>query len=328
MSLLKCSNTSQAICVAKGEAVSFRFAAPFVPLPGSSETACSVHSMPCPFCGIVPCHCSSRLVVSWRAYTCLPGSPVKRLMPGPSAGLLDEEDREAKYCESPFFTLWLPDGQGIHVGVHDGLYRDLVLCMEKLRAGMRACDAQLAKIEAYNGTRSTDGAYVFGMETAETGRGGVFLVDCSAAMPPNALSFVARQLAFLLEHWYANSGGGRIPLYNVVAATGNNIAKLCDHLKPVNGKMMNNVPPWLTSQTDTTQVSRDGSARPRAPRAGRSGHEEVRHAARSIRVLWLLQVGFNMVLALKMALRLADGKVPVHVITGGMSNGFHGFRGE
>jgi hypothetical protein len=73
------------------------------------------------------------------------------------------------------------------VGVHDGLYRDLVLCMEKMKKSIDACDGQLAKIEAYNATRSIDGGYVFGSPTVAGAQGGVFLVDTSAAMPPQAI---------------------------------------------------------------------------------------------------------------------------------------------
>mmetsp|Transcript_4901 Transcript_4901/g.13669 ORF Transcript_4901/g.13669 Transcript_4901/m.13669 type:complete len:1418 (+) Transcript_4901:25-4278(+) len=212
---------------------------------------------------------------------------------------LSEDEREAVYCDSPFFTLWMPDGQGIHVGVHDGLYRDLVLCMEKLGNSMKACDAQLAKIEAYNATRSTDGAYAYGNGVSKGTQGGVFLMDASAAMPPNGLSFCARQLGLMLEHWYtlavdkaAEGTDPKVPLFNVVVASGNTVLKLSEQLREVNGKMMNIVPPWLSQQEDTTQV------------------------------------GFNLVRALKMALRLADGRVPIYVVTGGMSNGLNGFVAE
>jgi hypothetical protein len=39
------------------------------------------------------------------------GSPVKRLMASAESMADAEARREAVYCDSPFFTLWLPNGQ-------------------------------------------------------------------------------------------------------------------------------------------------------------------------------------------------------------------------
>eukprot|EP00951_Prasinocladus_malaysianus_P045025 scaffold592054_cov43-Prasinocladus_malaysianus.AAC.1 len=122
--------------------------------------------------------------------------------------------------------------------------------MEKLKGSIDACDAQLAKIEAYNSTRSIDGSYTFGREAVDSRRGGIFIVDASAAMPPNALGFVARQLAFMCETWASErtedgvlKDNPMVPLFNCVAAAGDTVAKLSEAPKPVDGRMMSRLPP-------------------------------------------------------------------------------------
>ena len=61
---------------------------------------------------------------------------------------------------------------------------------------------QLERITSYNATRVTDGRFLFGHGIVDEGRGGLFVLDCSASQPHSSAEFMVHQLCQMLEHWY------------------------------------------------------------------------------------------------------------------------------
>lgn len=110
----------------------------------------------------------------------------------------------AKYCRGPFFT-WTGSGgdHGTHVGVHTGLYLDLLVLIKSLESSMAVVDTQLERIRSYNGTRVQSGRFLFGHSAVDEARGGIFIVDASLAQPHSAADFVVHQLAQMLDFWCA-----------------------------------------------------------------------------------------------------------------------------
>ena len=111
----------------------------------------------------------------------------------------------AKYCRGPFFT-WngAPDGGGgTHVGVHTGLYLDLLVLTRSLESSVAVVDTQLERIRSYNATRVQNGRFLFGHSAVDEARGGIFVLDASLAQPHSAADFFVHQLAQMLEFWCA-----------------------------------------------------------------------------------------------------------------------------
>ena len=110
--------------------------------------------------------------------------------------------RSAAYCKGPFFT-WAPEqGSATHVGVHTGLYMDLIVLMKSLEESISVAATQLERIVNYNSTRVTDGRFLFGHGIVDEARGGIFILDVSSAQPHSAPEFVVHQLSQTLEFWY------------------------------------------------------------------------------------------------------------------------------
>jgi hypothetical protein len=93
----------------------------------------------------------------------------------------------------------------MHVGVHAGLYVDLVMLMTSLRDSILLVETQLQRITNYNASRVEDGRFLFGHMTVDEARGGVFVIDASTAQPHSATEFIAHQLAQMLDFWCAAS---------------------------------------------------------------------------------------------------------------------------
>lgn len=112
--------------------------------------------------------------------------------------------RGATYCKGPFFT-WQPqDGSHTHVGVHTGLYMDLIVLIKSLEDSVKVVETQLERIQNYNSTRVKDGRFLFGHNIVDEGRGGIFVLDTSSAQPHSAADFIVHQLAQMLECWCAH----------------------------------------------------------------------------------------------------------------------------
>jgi hypothetical protein len=112
--------------------------------------------------------------------------------------------RSAEYCKGPFFT-WMPNqATATHVGVHTGLYMDLIVLMKSLEESSNVTSTQLERIENYNATRVKDGRFLFGHGIADEARGGIFVLDVSSAQPHSAPEFVVHQLSQTLEFWCAH----------------------------------------------------------------------------------------------------------------------------
>jgi hypothetical protein len=141
--------------------------------------------------------CNAKWVLkqSWRSYMSKKAS--NATFDGGSAAV----SGRATYCRGPFFT-WAPGiGSHTHVGVHTGLYIDLVVLIKSLEESIKIVQTQLDRIKNYNTSRVTDGRFLFGNGTVDEARGGIFILDVSDAQPHSAAAFIVHQLAQMLEYW-------------------------------------------------------------------------------------------------------------------------------
>jgi hypothetical protein len=111
--------------------------------------------------------------------------------------------RAARRCSSPLFVWQSASGLHVHVGSHAGLYMDLVVLIRSLEESIKVLAAQRERIARYNEARVAEGRFLFGHAFVDEARGGVFVVDVSAAQPQTAADFAVQQLAQLLDHWCA-----------------------------------------------------------------------------------------------------------------------------
>ena len=109
----------------------------------------------------------------------------------------------ARRFKGPFFVWQASHGLHAHIGVHTGLYSDLIMLIQSLEESLKVVDAQVDSVAQYNATRVTEGRLLFGNELVDEARGGVFVLDVSAAQPHSASTFAVQQLAAMLEFWSA-----------------------------------------------------------------------------------------------------------------------------
>jgi hypothetical protein len=144
--------------------------------------------------------CNAKWVLTqhWRSYWKKQQSQERERGSSPTS-----RQSSALYCKGPFFT-WSPeDGPATHVGVHTGLYLDLIVLTKSLEKSIQVASTQLERIENYNSTRVKDGRFLFGHGIVDESRGGIFILDVSEAQPHSAADFVVHQLTQMLEFWYA-----------------------------------------------------------------------------------------------------------------------------
>lgn len=189
---------------------------------------------------------------------------------------------QAVYCRSPFFTWWLANGGAVHVGMHEQLYRELVLYMDRVASSLDTILEHIEKVKAYNECRTREGRFLLGHDTVELCQGGVFIIDGSAAMPNGTMQFMFEQLFQCWRYWIENAG--QPVLFNVFVASGDSVEKFRDGLQELAEEHMQRVKVWFDNSRD-----------------------------RYRRVL-----GFNLARALRPALVMAAGLVPVYVIAGGL----------
>lgn len=189
---------------------------------------------------------------------------------------------QAVYCRSPFFTWWLANGGAVHVGMHEALYRELVLYMDRVAASLDTILEHIEKVKVYNDQRTREGRFLLGHETVEMCQGGVFIIDGSAAMPNGTIQFLFEQLFQTWDYWLSKS---ETPvLFNVIVASGDQVEKWRDGLQELAQDHFQRVRVWFDNSRD-----------------------------RYRRVL-----GFNLAKALRPALVMAAGFVPVYVLSGGL----------
>lgn len=145
---------------------------------------------------VLQCNAKWVLKQNWRSYLTKHSQAQKgEFLPGSKAR------RGASYCKGPFFT-WQPkDGSHTHVGVHTGLYMDLIVLIKSLEDSVKVVETQMERIQNYNSTRVKDGRFLFGHNIVDEARGGIFVLDASSAQPHSATDFIVHQLAQMLEFW-------------------------------------------------------------------------------------------------------------------------------
>ncbi|GAX81428.1 hypothetical protein CEUSTIGMA_g8858.t1 [Chlamydomonas eustigma] len=198
---------------------------------------------------------------------------------------------EAVYCKSPFFTWRLASGSALHVGIHEGLYRELIPILDSVAASADFMRGHVDKVMAHNETRTKDGRFLFGHAIVEGCLGAVFILDDSAAMPEGAAAFMVDELAATLDYWHSKTAtrGLDPPRYNLLLVSGPGFGTYMhtDGLEPVaaaNGSILR---AWYRK------------VRPKQSPAERP-------------------VGFTYSEVLRHTLAMADTQVPTVFICGGM----------
>lgn len=113
------------------------------------------------------------------------------------------------------------------MGVHTGLYMDLIVLIKSIEDSVKVVETQMERIEKYNSTRVKDGRFLFGHNIVDEARGGIFILDTSSAQPHSAADFIVHQLAQMLEYWCAAFMGPTHFQHTVLKLR---YAKFCRHI--------------------------------------------------------------------------------------------------
>jgi hypothetical protein len=73
--------------------------------------------------------------------------------------------------------------------------------MRSIEESIKVTDTQLERIKNYNSTRVTNGRFLFGHGIVDEGRGGIFILDVSAAQPHSSADFMVQQLCQMFDFW-------------------------------------------------------------------------------------------------------------------------------